>query len=118
KALLQNLDRTRQLIQTIDKTIEHLKGKTKMKSQDMFVGFDPEEQARHERYLVGRFGDKMKQEIARSKEKVKGWTQTDWERSGTAFAQICRDLVSAMEQKQSTDSAGVQAVIRNHFEWL
>src|SRR5688500_8662753 len=30
KVLRKNLDRTRQLIETIDKTIEHLKGKTKM----------------------------------------------------------------------------------------
>ena len=118
KALLKNLHRTRQLIETIDKTIEHLKGKKKMKSQEMFVGFDPEEQARHERYLVTRFGESMKKQIARSREKVKGWTKTDWEKSGTAFAQICRDLVSAMEQQKKTETPEVQGIIRRHFEWL
>jgi len=39
KVLQKNLARTRRLIQTIDKTIQHLKGKKKMKSQEMFVGF-------------------------------------------------------------------------------
>jgi len=118
KALLKNLDRTRRLIETIDKTIEHLKGRTKMKTQEMFVGFDPKEQARHERYLVDRFGEGMKQQIARSKAKVKGWTKADWEKSGVAFAQICRDLVSAMQQNQSTESPAAQDAIRRHFEWM
>src|SRR4026209_2269659 len=51
KVLRKNLVCTQRLIRTIDKTIDHLKGKKKMKSQEMFVGFDPEQQARHEQYL-------------------------------------------------------------------
>src|SRR3954467_13931455 len=39
KVLEKNLARTRSLIETIDKTIQHLKGKKKMKSEEMFVGF-------------------------------------------------------------------------------
>ncbi len=39
KVLQKNLTRTRTLIETIDKTIQHLKGKKKMKSKEMFVGF-------------------------------------------------------------------------------
>src|SRR4029434_6426989 len=59
KVLQKNAARTRQLIVTIDKTIEHLKGKTKMKSHEMFAGFDPEQQAKHEQYLIERYGDGM-----------------------------------------------------------
>src|SRR5205823_12176192 len=39
KVLQQNLTRTRTLIETIDKTIRHLKGPKKMKTQEMFAGF-------------------------------------------------------------------------------
>jgi len=39
KVLEKNLIRTRTLIETIDKTINHLKGKKKMKSEEMFAGF-------------------------------------------------------------------------------
>src|ERR1700691_5462637 len=39
KILQENLARTRTLIETIDKTIKHLKGAKKMKSEDMFLGF-------------------------------------------------------------------------------
>jgi DNA-binding transcriptional MerR regulator/quercetin dioxygenase-like cupin family protein len=39
KELEKNLKRTGQLLETIDKTIQHLKGKSKMKTEDMFLGF-------------------------------------------------------------------------------
>lgn len=39
KVLQKNLTRTRRLIETIDKTIEHLKGSRKMMSEEMFAGF-------------------------------------------------------------------------------
>jgi DNA-binding transcriptional MerR regulator/quercetin dioxygenase-like cupin family protein len=39
KILEKKLDRTRTLIETIDKTILHVKGKKKMKNEEMFLGF-------------------------------------------------------------------------------
>jgi DNA-binding transcriptional MerR regulator len=118
KILRKNLGRTRKLIETIDKTIAHLKGKKKMKSQEMFVGFSPEQQAKHEKYLIDRFGEGMKEGIAQSKAKVKDWTKADWQRSGTIFNEICRELVSAMDRKLSAESPEAQNAIRRHFQWL
>src|SRR6476660_6076257 len=71
KVLRKSLADTRRLIQTIDKTVEHLKGTKKMKGQEMFAGFSPEQQARHEKYLIDRFGEGMREGIAQSKLKVK-----------------------------------------------
>ena len=118
KVLRQKLARTRKLLQTIDKTIEHLKGKTKMKTKELFVGFDAEQQAKHERYLVDRFGEGMKESIAYSKARVKDWKKADWEKSGATFNAICQDLVRAMEQRLASDSREVQAIVRRHYEWL
>jgi len=39
KLLQKKLTRMHTLIETIDRTIEHLRGKTKMKNQEMFAGF-------------------------------------------------------------------------------
>jgi MerR family transcriptional regulator, thiopeptide resistance regulator len=118
RRLLETIARNKELVSTIDKTIAHLKGQTKMKSEEMFAGFSPEEQARHERYLVERFGEPVKGDIARSKAKVKNWSRADWERSGDVFARICKDLVSAMERKQTQGSPEVQQIVRRHYEWL
>jgi DNA-binding transcriptional MerR regulator len=40
KVLQKNLTRTHRLIETIDKTIKHLKGTKKMMSEEMFAGFN------------------------------------------------------------------------------
>jgi len=39
QVLTQSLDRTKSLIKTIDQTIEHLRGKTTMRNEELFVGF-------------------------------------------------------------------------------
>jgi DNA-binding transcriptional MerR regulator len=118
KVLRKNLADTRKLIQTIDKTIEHLKGKKKMKSQELFAGFDPKQQARHEQYLIDRYGEGMKKGIAESKQKVKNWTKANWEKSGAAFGKICQDLVKVMGRKLPVDPPAAQDVIRRHYNWL
>ena len=118
KVLQKNLTNTRKLIQTIDKTIEHLKGTQKIKGQELFVGFDPKQQARHKRYLIDRYGEGMKEGIAQSKQKVKNWTKANWEKSGAAFGWICEDLVALMGRQLPGDSLEVQEVIRRPYEWL
>src|SRR5688500_9530184 len=39
EVLQKNLTQTRRLIETIDKTIQHVKGPKKMRTDEMFVGF-------------------------------------------------------------------------------
>src|SRR3990170_4535706 len=51
KVLQKNLERTKKLIKTIDKTIEHLKGTKKMKEQEMYYGFSKEKQAEYEKQI-------------------------------------------------------------------
>jgi DNA-binding transcriptional MerR regulator len=118
KVLRRNLADTRKLIQTIDKTIQHLKGTKKMKSQELFDGFSPEQQAKHEQYLVDRFGDGMKESITQSKARVKHWTKGDWEKSGLAFDGICKDLTKAISEKLPASANATQKVIRRHFQWI
>jgi DNA-binding transcriptional MerR regulator len=118
KVLISNLAHTKQLIVTIDKTIGHLKGTKKMKKTEMFKGFSPEQQAKHEEYLVERFGVDIKKSIDESKKKVKRWMKTDWEKAMGSFASICTDLVELMNRELPCESPEVQRVIRRHFEWL
>jgi MerR family transcriptional regulator, thiopeptide resistance regulator len=118
KVLRKNLARTRKLIVTIDKTIEHLKGTKKMKNEELFAGFNPEQQAKHEQYLIDRFGEDMRESIAQSKQKVKNWTKANWEKSGAAFDGICKDLVALLGRQLPSESREVQEVIRRHHQWM
>jgi MerR family transcriptional regulator, thiopeptide resistance regulator len=101
-----------------NRTIEHLKGTKKMKSQKMFSGFSPEVQAKYEHQLVERFGESAKDHIAQSKAKVKDWSEADWEKSQKAFAEICQELTKLMCQGMPEDSPSVQEIVRRHYQWL
>jgi DNA-binding transcriptional MerR regulator len=118
RVLEQNLARTKKLIATVDKTIDYLKGKNSMSNQELFGGFSPEVQARHEQEIVERFGEPAKEHIAQSKARVKNWKKADWEKSAKAFAGICQDLVQLMNQGEAAEAAEVQKVIGRHYVWL
>ncbi len=118
QVLQKDLRRIRKLIQTIDKTIEHLQGTKKMKDQEMYSGFSPEEQAGHEKYLIDRYGDCMKESIAESQRKIKHWTKANWEASGKEFDSICQELARMIPAHIEAGSSQVQTVIRRHFQWL
>lgn len=118
KSLVQEKERTEKLIRTIDRTLRHLKGTTRMKDREMYQGFDPKKQAEHERYLVDRYGGEMKSAIAASRRRIKDWTREDWERVNGEFGAICQDLVRLRREGRAPGSTEVQKVIRRHYEWL
>ena len=118
RVLVKNLARTRELIKTIDRTMEHLKGKRKMKATAMFAGFDQAKQDEYEKQLIERFGEKARVGISQSKRRVQNWSKRDWERSGKEWDAICLDLVAAMKRSHRENSAEVQAIVRRHFTWL
>ena len=89
-----------------------------MKDQEMYWGFSQEKQAEHEKYLIDRFGEGMKEAIAATHRKVKDWRKADWEKSGKEFQGICQELVQLLEQNAQPDSAEVQGMIRRHYQWL
>jgi MerR family transcriptional regulator, thiopeptide resistance regulator len=118
RVLMKNAARTKELIKTIDKTLEHLKGKRKMKDRALFSGFDQAKQAGYEKQLIEQYGEKMREGIAESRRKVKDWTKQDWERSGKEWNAICTELVSAMKRRLADSSQEVQGLIGRHYVWL
>lgn len=115
KVLQSNLARTKTLIQTIDNTLAHLKGK-KMKEKEFYHGFDEAKQTEYEQQLIDRFGGNMRQEIAKSRQRIKKWTKADWAKSSADFESICQNLTGLLDQ--SANSPAVQSVVRQHYQWL
>lgn len=68
--LAQRVERSRQLLTTIDRTIAELNGDGAMDDKELYKGFSPEKQAEYEDWLVDRFGGDMRQRIEGSKAKV------------------------------------------------
>ena len=69
--LAERVERSRQLLTTIDRTIAELKGDEAMDDKELYKGFSAEKQAEYEDWLVDRFGGDMRQRIDESKAKLK-----------------------------------------------
>ena len=121
EVLFKEQARMRELISTIDQTLDKLKGdrrmKTKMKDKDLYHGFAPEKQAEYEEYIKNRFGVDNEAWLE-SQKHVKKFTKADWEKNGKEWDAICRGLAAELAGGAASASAPVQAVIRRHHSWL
>jgi len=118
KVLEKSLSRTKKLIATIDKTINHLKGVKKMKNKELYWGFDAKKQAEYEKELIDRYGDDIKESISNSHQKVKGWSKPKWDKIRKEFEMICIDLTNLMEKGHKENSKEVQNIVNRHYLWL
>jgi DNA-binding transcriptional MerR regulator len=118
QVLKKNLEQTRKLLKTIDKTIEHLKGTKKMKEKEMFSGFSKEQQAEYERQIIECFGDQGRAHVEESKQNAKKWSKVDEENFKKEFVDICKELTRLLEQNCKISTKEVQSVIRRHYLWL
>jgi DNA-binding transcriptional MerR regulator len=118
KVLQADLERMRQLIKTIDKTIEHIKGSKKMKEQEMYFGFSKEKQAAYEKEIIERFGAAGQKHTEECRQNMKSWSKEDWNHSKEEFGKICTDLVHLMGEGKKAGSKEVQEIIRRHYLWL
>jgi len=115
--LEQGLDRTKQLIKTIDKTIDYLKGKTVMKNEELYYGFDSEKQKEHEKYLVEE-GIVTQAFLDECNKKIKNWSEQEKRAFIDDIERIMRALIKAMEEKSLPSSSIVQQLMREHYMWL
>lgn len=118
KVLMRRVEKTHELISTIDETLKHLKGKTKMDENKLFQGFSKEKQAEYENEIVARFGDSGKKHIEEAKQNYKSWKQGDWDKIKVTFNEICEELVVALKSQKKPNSKEVQALISKHFSLL
>ena len=57
RALNERIERTKRLIDTVDKTILHIRGKIEMSKKDYYTGFDEEKQKQYEQQVRQRWGE-------------------------------------------------------------
>jgi DNA-binding transcriptional MerR regulator len=67
ECLAQRLERSRQLLTTIDRTIAEMDGKEKMDDRELYKGFSPEKQAEYEAWLIDRYCGDMRAQIDQGK---------------------------------------------------
>jgi DNA-binding transcriptional MerR regulator len=111
-------ERFRVLIETIDRTVADLKGETPMPNADLYKGFSAEKQAEYEAWLIERYGDPMKDDIARS---LKAMAKMN-EAESQAVMDELRDIETALSEgmKHELDPAAepIDRVIARHRAWV
>jgi DNA-binding transcriptional MerR regulator len=114
KILEKNLSQTQQLIETVDKTIAHLRGKETMKLEEIFLGFNAEKQKLYENFLVD--SGVSQDVINKSKDKIKNWTKEQWMENKREADKIHAELVSAINHHLDPSSPEVQKLIKKHYQ--
>jgi len=114
KILKKNLNQTKELIETVDKTIAHLRGKETMKLEEIFHGFNAQKQKHYEDFLVesGVSRDVLK----KSKENTKDWSKEKWLETKRVGDDIHTELVAAINRHLSPSSPEVQTIIKKHYQ--
>ncbi len=115
--LQSNIERTNTLVNTIDKTISHIRGKLKMKIEDMFEGFDPVKQQEHEKYMLNT-GLVSQEQIDETWRRTEHWGKPEWERFKADGECLNVALARAMRDGLTVDSDEVQALVKQHVDWI
>ena len=113
KALSQEREKIGQLLETIDKTIEHLKGKKKMKDKEIFDGFNIGLVTRakeSESYFVAEALVLASIKNFNVEKKKKSY----YENINKTAQAIFKDLVNCIEQGLDPASDEVQRILKKH----
>lgn len=115
KILEEDVTRKNDLMETIDKTIQHLKGKQAINDKELYDGFDRERQKEYEYYLVQYHGTIAEDLLAKSKKPVAKWDKEEWDPVKVEGDSIYKSLCDAICRGSSPESLDVQKIIQRHY---
>ncbi|MCB0739197.1 MAG: MerR family transcriptional regulator [Bacteroidetes bacterium] len=116
KILLNDIDRKKTLITTIDKTISHLRGKKKMNNEELYYGFDSKRQKEYEEYIVKSYGLEAEKALLESKRRTAKWDQDEWDNVKNTGDAIHKDLARAIDKGLAPECEEVQCIIERHYQ--
>jgi DNA-binding transcriptional MerR regulator len=116
--LAERVERSRQLLHTIDRTIAQLNGEGTMNDKDLYNGFAPEKQAQYEAELVERYGENARKGIEASKAH---WGKAGKERMREALEEGGKAEMGLVEHFRVGDAADADSVapaLERHRAWI
>lgn len=115
KMLMRELEKTRELIETIDNTLEHLQGKKKMKDNQFFKGLNSPKQKEYEKYLIDS-GRHTAEELKTGRKRLEKWQPQDWEKVRIEWEALLKDYVNAIAK--GSNSPDALACVERHLQYL
>jgi DNA-binding transcriptional MerR regulator len=98
RILEQDIDRKNSLMATIDKTIQHLRGKQTMSDKELYHGFDLTRQKEYEQYIVKYHGTAAEDLLFASKKRTAKWDKDEWDDVKNQGDAIHKALAIAIDQ--------------------
>jgi MerR family transcriptional regulator, thiopeptide resistance regulator len=118
ETLQRERERYRVLIETIDRTIEHLKGDRPMANTDLYQGFSPERQAGYEAWLIERYGEPMREDVERSRHSYAKLSAAEQEAATRQLQELEEALAGALRNKLDPAAAAVDLLMQRHRAWI
>ena len=110
--------RTRQLIETIDRTIDTLTGARDMNHADLYKGFSPERQKAYEDWLVAEHGPDMAEHIETSKKHLAGKSKAEMDAAMAELAELETALAGTMADGVRPESTELDDLLVRHRAWV
>jgi DNA-binding transcriptional MerR regulator len=112
--LSQEADRIRRLLQTLNHTIEKLKGERDMSNQELYEGFDMEKQKEYEEEVKARWGEDNPL-VQESLRRTANWTEKDYAEAKRRMEDLHNRMKEVFESGVAADSPAMQALIDEHY---
>lgn len=124
--LQKRLEKTEQLIKTIDQTLSHLRGETKMQPTNLYEGFQEKFQkvmgdlsTDYKKMLLldGIMSQQDIDTMTIAEERLKSWVWSDFTEHFSKGDEIYKALVQALEYNLEPTSPEVQVLVEKHYQW-
>lgn len=119
--LKKNLERTKELIKTIDKTLLHIRGKQIMENNEIFKGFNEFRKGKGKESwalcgIPDLFETTAETIVLKSakKEKNENKDKSYWENIDQTGKDLYRKIAQCITEKKSANSSAVQSLIKKH----
>ncbi|MCE3227084.1 MAG: MerR family transcriptional regulator [Bacteroidetes bacterium] len=98
------------MVQTIDKTIHHLKEKTMLNHEELYEGLPKEKAEAYRKEAIEKYG---KDAVERSEKSLRKLSKEDFRKLGTEQGNITKKLSELV--KENPESKNVQELIAEHY---
>jgi MerR family transcriptional regulator, thiopeptide resistance regulator len=116
KTLEEGLNRTKKLVGTVVNTINHLRGKQKMKDKEFYKGFDAGKSKGYEPFLANYQGTVAEDIISESKQATQERSPVELESLDREGHETLKDLAKCMSKGLDPKSDEVQEIIHKRYQ--
>lgn len=117
-AIIKKIKDSEKLIETIDKTIKHIKGKITMDPKEVYYGFDSAKQKEYDRQVEEMDNSLFKKGVAECKERVKKLQKSDFENHADKSTAFYKKFAEKIQKGCEPDSKEVQEIMPDFEECL